>query len=141
MKNDLEIRLMLSPARVQKLTEGPTQHEKQLTPNEVERLRYVEGHVRCVLHNSRGAPRRAGTDPETGRNSPRLKAAAHSIVRIQFRHHRGDAGHWTPRLSLSFPSLLQFHSFTVGGHPGRALIQDRLVNYPSMNGGACKSSC
>ena len=65
--------------------------KKQLTPHEAERLHYVEGDVRCVLHNCRESPRRAGTDPETGCNSPGLKAAVHSIVRIQFRHHRGDA--------------------------------------------------
>jgi hypothetical protein len=28
LKSDFEIRLMLSPARVQKLAEGPTHHEK-----------------------------------------------------------------------------------------------------------------
>jgi hypothetical protein len=98
--------------------------KKQLTPHEVERLRYVEGDVRCVLYKCRGTPRRAGSDPETGCNSPRLKAAVHSIVRIQSRHHRGDAG-----CSGHLVALSHFHRcyrFTVGGNPGRALIKAGL---------------
>ena len=83
--------------------------KKQLTPHEANRLRYVEGDVRCVLHKCRGAPRRAGTEPETGCHSPRLKAAVHSVVRIQFRQHRGDAGALDS--SPSFPSLLPFQGW------------------------------
>ena len=99
--------------------------KKQLTPHEADRLRYVEGDVRCVLHKCRGAPRRTGTEAETGCHSPRLKAAVHSVVRIQFRHHHGDA-----RCSGHLVALSRFercHRFTVGGNPGSALIQGRLM--------------
>ena len=101
--------------------------KKQLTPHEVERLHYGEGDVRSVLHNCRGVPRRAGTSPGTGCNSPRLTASVHSIFRIQFRHHSGNAGCSGHRVALS-----RFHRcyrFTVGGNPGRALIRDRLMKH------------
>jgi hypothetical protein len=101
--------------------------KKQRMPHEVERLHYLEGDVRCVLQNCRGAPRRVGTTPETGCNSPHLKVAVHSIVRTQFRPHRGDAGCSGHRVSL-----LRFHCccrLTVGGNPGRALIQNGLMKH------------